>query len=71
MSFFRHCRAGRLYTVELRDPEILGSHYEEALAASGAVHCSTVHSRMPPVDSQVTEGGARAADHPLDAAAGG
>lgn len=49
---------GPVYTLELRDPEILGSHYEEALAASGAVHCSTVHSRMPPVDSQVPEGGA-------------
>ncbi len=50
---------GPVYTIELRDPEILGSHYEAALAASGAVHCSTVHSRMPPVDSQVTEGGAQ------------
>jgi uncharacterized protein YecE (DUF72 family) len=50
---------GPVYTLELRDPEILGPSYEAALAASGAVHCSTVHSRMPPVDSQVTEGGAR------------
>ena len=49
---------GPVYTIELRDPEILGSHYEEALAASGAVHCCTVHSRMPPVDSQVPDGGA-------------
>jgi len=49
---------GPVYTIELRDPEILGSQYEEALAASGAVHCSTVHSRMPPVDSQVSDGGA-------------
>lgn len=49
---------GPMYTIELRDPEILGSQYEEALAGSGAVHCSTVHSRMPPVDSQVAEGGA-------------
>jgi uncharacterized protein YecE (DUF72 family) len=49
---------GPVYAIELRDPEILGSHYEEALAASGAVHCCTVHSRMPPVDSQVPEGGA-------------
>jgi len=48
---------GPLYTLELRDPEILGPAYEAALAASGAVHCSTVHSRMPPVDTQVTEGG--------------
>ena len=48
---------GPLYTLELRDPEILGPGYEAALAASGAVHCSTVHSRMPPVDNQVAEGG--------------
>jgi uncharacterized protein YecE (DUF72 family) len=48
---------GPQYALELRDPEILGSRYEAALAASGTVHCSTVHSRMPPVDSQVTEGG--------------
>ncbi|MDB6100096.1 MAG: hypothetical protein JWO52_95 [Gammaproteobacteria bacterium] len=44
------------YAVELRDPEILGAHYEDALAAAGAVHCSTVHSRMPPVDRQVLDG---------------
>jgi len=50
---------GPTYTVELRDREILGPRYEAALAASGAVHCCTVHSRMPPVDSQVTEGSAR------------
>lgn len=48
---------GPVYAVELRDPEILGGQYEDALAAGGAVHCSTVHSRMPPVDSQVLEGG--------------
>jgi uncharacterized protein YecE (DUF72 family) len=50
---------GPVYAVELRDPEILGAHYEDALAAAGAVHCSTVHSRMPPVDSQVLDGGTR------------
>jgi uncharacterized protein YecE (DUF72 family) len=49
---------GPVYAVELRDPEILGAQYEDALAAGGAVHCSTVHSRMPPVDSQVLDGGA-------------
>jgi uncharacterized protein YecE (DUF72 family) len=48
---------GPVYAVELRDPEILGAQYEDALAAGGAVHCSTVHSRMPPVDSQVLGGG--------------
>jgi len=49
---------GPVYTIELRDPEILGPGYEAALAASGAVHCSTVHSRMPAVDTQVAEGAA-------------
>jgi uncharacterized protein YecE (DUF72 family) len=47
---------GPVYAVELRDPEILGAQYEDALAAAVAVHCSTVHSRMPPVDAQVLEG---------------
>jgi len=47
---------GPVYAVELRDPEILGAHYEDALAGAGAVHCSTVHSRMPPVDGQVLDG---------------
>lgn len=44
---------GPRYAIELRDPEILGAAYEDALAASGAVHCHSVHARMPPVDSQV------------------
>ena len=48
---------GPVYAVELRDPEILGAHYEDALAAAGAVHCASVHSRMPPVESQVLDGG--------------
>jgi uncharacterized protein YecE (DUF72 family) len=47
---------GPVYAVELRDPEILGAHYEDALGAAGAVHCSTVHSRMPQVDRQVLDG---------------
>jgi uncharacterized protein YecE (DUF72 family) len=47
---------GPVYAVELRDPEILGAQYEDALAAAGAVHCSTVHARMPPVDHQVLDG---------------
>jgi uncharacterized protein YecE (DUF72 family) len=48
---------GPVYAVELRDPEILGAPYEDALAAAGAVHCSSVHSRMPQVDSQVIDAG--------------
>jgi uncharacterized protein YecE (DUF72 family) len=46
---------GPCYAVELRDPEILGAEYEDALAAAGAVHCATVHARMPPVDAQVID----------------
>lgn len=57
-EFLMSLPRGPVYTIELRDPEILGSHYEAALRESGAVHCSTVHARMPPVDTQVTEGGA-------------
>jgi uncharacterized protein YecE (DUF72 family) len=41
------------YAVELRDPELLGPDYERALREGGAVHCSSVHPRMPPVDRQV------------------
>jgi uncharacterized protein YecE (DUF72 family) len=48
---------GPVYAVEVRDPEVLGAQYEDALAAAGAVHCSSVHSRMPPVDRQVLQGG--------------
>jgi len=48
---------GPVYAVELRDPEILGAPYRNALAAAGAVHCASVHSRMPAVDSQVLEVG--------------
>jgi uncharacterized protein YecE (DUF72 family) len=55
-EFLARLPRGPLYTIELRDPEILGPGYEAALAAGGAVHCSTVHSRMPAVDTQVTAG---------------
>ena len=53
-EFLSALPAGPTYAVELRDPEILGSEYERVLRATGAVHCSTVHSRMPPVDRQVS-----------------
>jgi uncharacterized protein YecE (DUF72 family) len=52
-EFLAALPAGPSYAVELRDPEILGSEYEHALEAAGAVHCASVHSRMPPVDRQV------------------
>jgi len=56
-SFLGELPVGPQYAIELRDPELLGPTYERALAAAGAVHCATVHSRMPPVDEQVSDAG--------------
>lgn len=56
-EFLAALPAGPTYAVELRDPEFLGSDYEAALRGGGAVHCASVHSRMPPVDQQVTSSG--------------
>ena len=56
-EFLAALPSGPTYSVELRDPELLGSDYEGALRAAGAVHCSSVHSRMPPVDGQVPMSG--------------
>jgi uncharacterized protein YecE (DUF72 family) len=53
-EFLSALPAGPPYAVELRDPEFLGLDYERMLRAVGAVHCSTVHPRMPPVDCQVS-----------------
>jgi uncharacterized protein YecE (DUF72 family) len=53
-EFLSALPAGPTYAVELRDPEFLGSEYEGMLRAAGAVHCSNVHARMPPVDRQVS-----------------
>jgi uncharacterized protein YecE (DUF72 family) len=53
-EFLAALPAGPTYAVELRDPEILGSQYESVLRATGAVHCSSVHPRMPAVDRQVS-----------------
>jgi uncharacterized protein YecE (DUF72 family) len=56
-EFLRALPSGPAYAVELRDAEILGPEYEAALRSSGAVHCSSVHSRMPQVDRQVIQAG--------------
>jgi uncharacterized protein YecE (DUF72 family) len=56
-GFLSELAVGPLYAIELRDPELLGQEYERALAATGAVHCASVHSRMPPVDQQVSDTG--------------
>ena len=60
-EFLSALPAGPTYAVELRDPEFLGSEYEGVLRAAGAVHCSNVHARMPPVDRQVSVGAERGA----------
>jgi uncharacterized protein YecE (DUF72 family) len=49
--------SGPVYAIELRDRELLGPAYERMLADTGAVHCSSAHSRMPPVDTQVKDAG--------------
>lgn len=43
---------GPVYAVELRNREILGPAYADALAAVGACHCHNVHSRMPEIRVQ-------------------
>ena len=55
-EFLSALPVGPTYAVELRDPEFLGSEYEDVLKGVGAVHCASVHSRMPPVDRQVRPG---------------
>lgn len=45
---------GVTYAIELRDPEILGAQYESMLKQAGATHCASVHTRMPPVDQQIS-----------------
>ncbi len=62
-AFLTALPSGPTYAVELRDPQILGSRYERALSVAGAVHCRSVHSRMPPVDEQVS--GSEDARRPL------
>jgi uncharacterized protein YecE (DUF72 family) len=43
---------GPLYAVEIRTVDWLTPEYREALVASGAVHCITVHPRMPAPEEQ-------------------
>jgi len=44
--------AGPLYAVEIRNRDLLGTAYREALASAGAVHCFNVHTTMPDVEAQ-------------------
>jgi uncharacterized protein YecE (DUF72 family) len=52
-EFLNALPRGTTYAIELRDPEILGAHYDAMLKQTGATHCASAHSRMPPVDQQV------------------
>jgi uncharacterized protein YecE (DUF72 family) len=43
---------GPAYTVELRNRELFGAEYVEALKSAGAGHCHNVHPRMPSIAEQ-------------------
>lgn len=43
---------GPQYSVEVRNREVLGDAYADALARSGVTHCFNVHPRMPGVADQ-------------------
>jgi uncharacterized protein YecE (DUF72 family) len=64
-SFLAALPRGPLYAVELRNRELVQADYAQALAAAGAVHCLTVHPRMPDVRAQAHLTGA------VDGGAGG
>ncbi len=51
-AFLAALPRGPLYAVELRNRELLGRRYAQALAAAGAVHCVNAHPRMPDVMTQ-------------------
>ncbi len=51
-AFLEALPSGPVYAVELRDRALLCPEYEQALAASRAVHCVNVHPRMSGVDEQ-------------------
>jgi uncharacterized protein YecE (DUF72 family) len=51
-AFLSELPAEVTYAVELRNRELLGKEYAQALAASGACHCFNVHPRMPDVAAQ-------------------
>jgi uncharacterized protein YecE (DUF72 family) len=51
-AFLARLPPGLVYAVELRNPELLGAPYADALAAAGAVHCHNVWGAMPSVSTQ-------------------
>lgn len=53
-AFLEALPRGPQYAVELRNREVLGPAYSDALARNGATHCFNVHPRMPGVLEQAT-----------------
>ncbi|HVR96060.1 MAG TPA: DUF72 domain-containing protein [Thermoanaerobaculia bacterium] len=51
-TFLTALPPGPIYAVELRNRELLGPAYAEALAAADACHCHNVHNRMPDIRLQ-------------------
>ncbi|HXQ63328.1 MAG TPA: DUF72 domain-containing protein [Steroidobacteraceae bacterium] len=51
-AFLEALPRGPQYAVEIRNKELLGPEYSDALARSGATHCFNVHPRMPSVLEQ-------------------
>jgi len=45
--FLRGLPPGPCYAVEIRDRDLLGETYRQALASAGATHAISVHPRMP------------------------
>lgn len=54
-SFLARLPTGVPYAVELRTPQLLGTHYAEALARGGAVHCHNAWSGMPSILTQAKQ----------------
>jgi uncharacterized protein YecE (DUF72 family) len=50
--FLERLPPGPVYAVELRNRELAGEPYRQALRATGATHCVSVHPRMPSPDRQ-------------------
>jgi uncharacterized protein YecE (DUF72 family) len=51
-AFLERLPRGPTYAVELRNADLVGAPYGEALATAGAVHVHNVWSSMPPVADQ-------------------
>ena len=56
--FFGALPVGPRYAAEIRNSDWLTPRYAAALRAAGAVHCVSVHPRMPSVGEQVLVAGA-------------